>query len=244
MRPTQSKHPAGDRNELKRFIRANLPISPVFTAAGLRLHQAGPGSGLRRLAGGGRHGFVPPYWAYAWGGGLALARHFLERPDVVAGRRVLDLGSGSGLVAIAAARAGAREVTAADTDDAAAAALELNAEANGVALSATVEDLTTGPPPAADLVAVGDLFYEPELALRVTVFLDRCHAAGIEVLVGDPGREFLPLSRLCRIADYAVSGFGDVKLPPLSRSFVFSFQKEPCVTLQQSALNEIAPLPL
>jgi predicted nicotinamide N-methyase len=214
--------PAG----LRDFIRANLPLVPVLAIPAIKLHQAGPESGLRRLDSSGRHEAVSPYWAYCWGGGLALARHFLERPEVVAGRRVLDLGSGSGLVAIAAAMAGAGAVTAADIDHSAATALKLNAEANGVAVSVVVGDLTTGPSPAVDLVAVGDLFYERKLALRVTAFLDRCLASGIEILIGDPGRQFLPVSRLSTIAAYAVSGFGDVKQPPWRQSFVFRYQRD------------------
>ncbi len=209
---------------LQEFIRANLPVSPVATVPGIRLHQAGPRSGLGRLADGGPG--VSPYWAYPWSGGLALARHFLERPEIVAGRRVLDLGAGSGLVAIAAAKAGAADVIAAETDVTALAAIQLNAALNGVAVTAVGRDLTEGAPLAVDLVAVGDLFYERGLALGVTAFLDRCLATGAEVLIGDPGRAFLPVSRLCRVAAYAVSGFGDAKEPPFRTGFVFSFRKD------------------
>ena len=145
----------------------------------IRLYAAHPASGLWRL---GRHALgqrtgAPPYWVYQWAGGIALARYILDRPDVVAGLRVPDLGAGSGLVGIAAALSGAGEVIAAEIDRNALAALELNAAENGVALTVVGDDLTAGPPPDVDLVAVGDLFYEQALAGRVTAFLDRCLAA-------------------------------------------------------------------
>lgn len=190
------------------FIRANLPPEAVRGVEGVRLHRAGPSSGLRRLAEADA-GFGSPYWARPWGGGLALARYLSDHPEAVAGRRVLDLGCGSGLVAIAAARAGAREVSAADVDPYAVAATRLNAELNGVQVTAVHEDLTDGPAPDADIVLVGDLFYEPGLALRVLAFLDRCRAAGVEALIGDPWRAPLPRERLRLLAEYEVTDFGD-----------------------------------
>ncbi|TGQ96195.1 methyltransferase, partial [Mesorhizobium sp. M1C.F.Ca.ET.204.01.1.1] len=112
----------------------------------------------------------------------------LDHPEIVTGRRVLDLGAGSGLVAIAAAKAGAAEVIAAEIDRNGIVALGLNAAANGVAITVIGEDVTAGPPPAVDLVLAGDVFYGHEVARRVIPFFDRCLAAGIEVLVGDPRR--------------------------------------------------------
>lgn len=153
--------------------------------------------------------FGSPYWARPWGGGLALARHLLDHSDVVAARRVLDLGAGSGLVAIAAALAGASEVCAADVDPYALAATRLNAEANGVVIETVLGDLTTGDVPDAQLILVGDLFYDQDLATRVMNFLDRCRAVGIAVLIGDPGRLFLPAQRLTLVAEYRVADFGD-----------------------------------
>lgn len=172
----------------------------------MRLHLARPSSGVGRLVG---PGGAAPYWAYVWAGGAILARHVLDRPRTVRGRRVLDLGAGGGVVAIAAALAGAAEVLAAETDANGRAALELNAALNGVELRILGEDLLDGPPPAVDLVLVGDLFYEPGLAGRVLRFLDRCLLGGLEVLVGDPGREPLPLARLEPIARHSVRDFGD-----------------------------------
>ena len=175
------------------FIRERLRLLPVPSLPDIRLYQGRPDSGLGRFAeaNGGR----APFWAYPWSGGLALARYLSEHPAAVRQRRVLDLGAGGGIVAITAARAGAAHVLAAEIDAAGAAALALNAEANAVAIEVTSTDLLDGEPPAVDLVAVGDLFYEPALARRVTGFLERCHAAGLDVLVGDPGRADLPLRR-------------------------------------------------
>ncbi|MBX5194775.1 methyltransferase [Rhizobium sp. NZLR10] len=190
------------------FIRANLPISPVPAISEILLYMAGPASGLWRLAGRGETD-PPPYWAYPWAGGAVLARHLLDRPEVVAGRRVLDLGAGSGLVAIAAAKAGAATVTAVDVDANAIAAIGLNAAINGVKIVAVAADIIEAPPPEeTDLVVVGDLFYDPALALRVMDFLQRCQASGIEVLIGDPERAYLPQGHLRRIATHAVADFG------------------------------------
>ncbi|NKL96727.1 class I SAM-dependent methyltransferase [Rhizobium leguminosarum] len=189
------------------FIKANLPVSPVPSIPEIRLHAAGPASGLWRLAGR-RKADPPPYWAYPWAGGAVLARHLLDQPETVAGRRVLDLGAGSGLVAIAAAKAGAATVTAIDIDANAIAAIGLNAAINGVNIVAWAADIIEEPPPATDLLVVGDLFYDPSLALRVMAFLRRCQASGIEVLIGDPERAYLPQDELRRIATHAVADFG------------------------------------
>jgi predicted nicotinamide N-methyase len=197
------------------FIRANLPVKAVPTVPEIRLHQADPASGLHRL--GGKN---PPYWAYPWAGGLALARFVLDRPGSVIGRRVLDLGAGSGLVAVAAAKAGAAAIMAAEIDPNALAALRLNAALNDVALEPTDRDLTGGGPPDVDVILVGDLFYAANLALRVTRFLDRCLDAGMEVLVGDVGRAHLPNERLRPLARYEVPDFGEMKT-----GVVFSFER-------------------
>jgi predicted nicotinamide N-methyase len=137
-----------------------------------------------------------------------LARYLLDRPEIVVGRRVLDLGAGSGLVAIAAAKAGAATVTAVDIDANAIAAIGLNAAINGVDIIARAADIIEDPPPEIDLLVVGDLFYDPALALRVMAFLRRCQASGIEVLIGDPERAHLPQGELSRIATHAVADFG------------------------------------
>ncbi|WP_064710555.1 class I SAM-dependent methyltransferase [Rhizobium bangladeshense] len=204
------------------FIKANLPISPVLSIPEILLHTAGPASGLWRLAGR-READAPPYWAYPWAGGIVLARHLLDWPEMVAGRRVLDLGAGSGLVAIAAAKAGAATVMAVDVDANAIAAISLNATINDVTISAVAADILDAPPPeAADLLVVGDLFYDPSLALRVMTFLRLCQASGIEVLIGDPERAYLPYRELRRISTRAVTDFGAANSGGAVQAGVFS----------------------
>ena len=189
------------------FIRANLRLAPVLSLPEIRLHMATPASGLWRLSG--RGAAIPPYWAYPWAGGLVLARYVLDHAEIVAGRRVLDLGAGSGLVGIAAAKAGAARVLAAETDSHARVAIGLNAAENGVAVELFEGDALAGAPPASDIVLAGDVFYDKDVAARMLVFLDRCLAAGIAVLVGDPGRAHLPRGRLRAVAEYAVTDVGD-----------------------------------
>lgn len=199
--------------EVAAFVRAHLPVVPVPGVPELRMHKAGPASGVGRL------GEAAPYWAYWWAGGLALARYLLDHPDRVARRRVVDLGSGSGLVAIAAARAGAAQVVAAEVDPHARVAIACNAMLNGVTLAGIEGDPLDGDPPSADLLLVGDVFYAPEVAARVMPFLDRCVAAGKSVLVGDPWRAPLPLDRLTLLADYSVCETGTPK-----RAGVFAYR--------------------
>ncbi|NGN40037.1 methyltransferase [Mesorhizobium sp. CGMCC 1.15528] len=192
----------------------------------IRLYTAHPGSGLRRLTEAeGDADPLPPYWAYPWAGGLVLARYFLDRSETVTGRRVLDLGAGSGLVGIAAMKAGASEVIAAEIDRNGVVAIGLNAEENGVSITAIGSDLTFGPPPSVDIVAVGDLFYESQLAERVMAFLDRCLDAGIDVLIGDPGRAYLPRSRLRQLAECRVPDFGVGRDTDMRPSAVFVLER-------------------
>ena len=203
-RPRENASPAD-------FIRAHLRLAPVAGVPEIRLYAAHEETGLRRLALPDDSGAEPPapYWAFSWAGGLALARHVLALPQTVRGRRVLDLGAGSGLVAIAAALAGAREVVAAETNPYGLAAIGMNAAANGVTVMTIGDDLLPGPPPTADLVLAGDVFYDRDLAARTLAFLGRCRATGIEVLIGDPGRAHLPRARLRVIAEYQVADVGD-----------------------------------
>lgn len=133
----------------------------------------------------------------------------LDYPDVVLGRSAIDIGCGSGLVAIAAAKAGARCVTAIDTNPYAITVTQLNAAANTVTIATTCSDILSGDPPAIDIILAGDLFYEVDLAERVTAFFDRCLAANIEILVGDPWRAPLPRGRLELIGEYPGLDFGD-----------------------------------
>jgi len=154
------------------------------------------------------HPLPPPYWASAWAGGQALARYVLDHPELVAGRTVLDVASGSGLVAIAAALAGAAAVTANDLDAYALAAVALNARANGVAVDVSHTDLLDGDGAGADVVLAGDVFYDDPMARRMLSFLERAAARGAEVLVGDPGRSHLPTDRLDVVATYQARRMG------------------------------------
>jgi predicted nicotinamide N-methyase len=152
-------------------------------------------------------GVPPPYWAFAWAGGQALARYILDNPATVAGQRVLDIGSGSGLVGIAAAKAGAASVLAADIDAFALAAVALNAAANGVALDITGDDRIGGPTPF-DVILVGDLFYERPLAERLLAWLT---PLPVTVLMGDPGRNYFPKSGIEKRAAYQVQTTRDLE---------------------------------
>jgi predicted nicotinamide N-methyase len=145
-----------------------------------------------------------PYWAFAWSGGLALAHYLRDRPEEVRGRTVFDLGSGSGLCAIASMHAGAREATAADIDRHAAAAIGLNARANRVPVNVVHRDVLDDAPPAVDVILAGDCWYEEGLADRVLPWLRAGRDAGSDVLVGDPGRRYLPLEDLVERAFYDV----------------------------------------
>ena len=150
-------------------------------------------------------GLPPPFWAFAWAGGQALARYVLDAPGVVAGKRVVDFASGSGIVGIAAMQAGAARVLAADIDGFCGAALALNAEANGVAIDFTDADLLDTPPPAwAEVILAGDICYEKPLAERVMAWLGVARAAGATVLIGDPGRSYFPRQGLVKLAEYQV----------------------------------------
>lgn len=190
------------------FILDNTRLLPVPHAPEIKLHLADEATALwekteEEL---GALGLPPPYWAFAWAGGQALARYILDRPEAVRGRRVLDFASGSGLVAIAAARAGAVRVAATEIDSFALTAIRLNAEANGVALECQAGDVLARPvdPAEWDIVLAGDVCYERPMADRVIVWLEAAAAAGVEVLLGDPGRSYLPKERLERLAEYSV----------------------------------------
>jgi predicted nicotinamide N-methyase len=188
------------------FVKANTKLLPVPLAPEIRLHLAEESLTIWRQTEEelGRMNVPPPWWAFAWAGGQALARYVLDTPALVAGRKVLDLGSGSGLAGIAAMSAGAARVLAADTDPFALAAIGLNAAANSVEIEATSDDLLATPPSAFDLVLVGDLFYERTLAERVLAFLKAARTRGSAVLVGDPRRSYFPKQSFAPVAEYSV----------------------------------------
>ena len=203
----------GSRAEfsLLEIIHAYTVLAPVPLVPEIRIHQSAEPIDLwenTELARG-RCGLDPPFWAFAWAGGRALARYLLDHPELVRGRNVIDIASGSGLVAIAAAKAGAATVTAYDIDELAAAAITVNARANGVAVSATCADIVAEggqPAPDADLVLVADAFYESGLAAKVTRFLEEASIRGAAILAGDFGRTYLPRERLVPLESYDVPG--------------------------------------
>ena len=155
-------------------------------------------------------GLPPPYWAFAWAGGQALARYILDNSEIVAGKRVLDFGSGSGIVAIAAAKSGATQVTAAEIDDFACAAIALNAAANDVAVNIVTRDVI-GETSHGEVILVGDMCYEQPLAGRIEAWLRALAKDGALVLLGDPGRSYFPKSGLEKLARYSVATSRDLE---------------------------------
>ena len=171
----------------------------------------------------GELGLPPPFWAFAWAGGQALARHIADHPDLVRGRRALDFASGSGLVAIAAALSGAARVEAGEIDPFALTAIALNAEANGVEIFAHACDLV-GRDEGWDVVLAGDVSYERDMAAAVADWLERLALRGAEVLIGDPGRAYLPRERLDRIAEYSVPVTRELEDSEIKRTGVYRFR--------------------
>jgi predicted nicotinamide N-methyase len=163
----------------------------------------------------------PPFWAYPWAGGQALARHLLDNPATVRGRRVLDVASGSGLVAIAAAKAGAASAAAGDIDPLAVAAISVNASANGVSVAARVFDLAEEDAGDAEVVLAGDVFYQRQLAELAMRFLRAAVSAGAEVLVADPGRAFVPAASLTVLARYEVPVLTAIEDAPVKTVTVY-----------------------
>ena len=188
------------------FIRANTSVMHPPLVPEVRLHLAHEAVPLWQKTEEelGEMGLPPPFWAFAWAGGQALARHVLDHPELVRGKRVIDLASGSGLVGLAALKAGAASVLAADIDGFSCAAITLNAGLNDVEMEATAEDLLAAPPPDCGVILVGDLFYEKGLAERVFHWLSAAEERGIPALIGDPGRSYLPKDRLEKMGQYRV----------------------------------------
>jgi predicted nicotinamide N-methyase len=187
------------------FIRAETRLLPVPHAPEIVLHLADEAVDLwkrteEELA---EMGLPPPFWAFAWAGGQALARYLLDHPEIVRGKRVLDFASGSGLVGIAAMKAGAASVEATDIDDFAIAAITLNSTQNGVPVQGQARDVI-GRDEGWDVICAGDVCYEHDMAKRVTEWLQTCAARGATVLIGDPGRSYLPRTQLRALADYQV----------------------------------------
>lgn len=190
-------------------IRLHLADDVVVTshAAALELGQTDPGL---------------PFWAFAWAGGLGIARYLIDHPDVVAGRRVLDVASGSGLCAIVAARVGAGSTRAVDIDPLAEAAIALNARVNGVRVSFARGDPLDSPPPPCDVLLAGDVCYEQTMAGRMIDWLRSAADTGTRVLLGDPGRTYLPAG-LQRLATYHVQTSRELENVDVKEASVFTF---------------------
>jgi predicted nicotinamide N-methyase len=205
------------------FILANTKLVPVPLVPEIKLHLAEESLPIwqkteEELE---ARNIPPPYWAFAWAGGMALARYILDHASVVAGRHVLDLGSGSGLAAIAAAKAGAATVQAAEIDAFAIAAITLNAEANGVCVMTIERDLLADAQASAEVLLVGDLFYERGLAERTLAYCEQARAHQALVLVGDPQRSYFPRDRFEPLAEYAVPVTRELEDAEIKRTAVW-----------------------
>jgi len=207
------------------FVLRHTRLRPVPDIEGIRLHLADEVLPLWHATQveTGDDDAPLPYWAFAWAGGLAIARHLEAHPEAVAGRRVFDIGSGSGLVAIAALRAGATEATAADIDSYAAAAIPLNARANRYRVAVIHRDVLDEDPPDVDVILAGDCWYEVSLATRIVPWLSRAHDQGIDVLLGDPGRRYLPADGLVERATYEVRTTTELEDMDQKRARVLAF---------------------
>lgn len=204
------------------FIQINTSVMSPPLVPEVKLHLADEAVPLWQKTEDelGEMGLPPPFWAFAWAGGQALARYILDSPGEVSSFTVLDLATGSGLVGIAAALAGA-EVVAADIDAFATLAAEMNAKLNDVKLDIVCEDLLTRPPARFDVVLVGDLFYEKTLAERCLAWLRECQSQGSLVLIGDPGRSYLPKVQLEKLAEYNVPVTRDLEDAEIKRTAVW-----------------------
>ena len=205
------------------FIIGNTQLMPVPLVPEITLHIAHEALPLWQKTEEelGEMGLPPPFWAFAWAGGQALARYILDNRETVSGKAVLDLASGSGLVGIAAMKAGAARVVAADIDDFALEAAGINAEANKVEITACGEDLLNTPPRDVEVVLVGDLFYEKPVAERLMTWLESAAGQGMDVLIGDPGRSYLPRERLVSCASYQVPVTRELEDSEIKRSQVW-----------------------
>lgn len=200
------------RDSLTSFILANTRQLQPPHCPEISLYLADEAVALWQLSADelDQQGLPLPFWAFAWAGGQALARYLLDHPEVVQGKQVYDLASGSGLVAIAAKLSGADHVTAVDIDPYSIAAIGLNAEINGVELSPNLGDII-GQHLETEVLLVGDLFYEREIAEPLYAWLKQCQQAGITVLVGDPGRTYLPKDGLKELACYQIEVSRDLE---------------------------------
>jgi predicted nicotinamide N-methyase len=210
------------------FVQRNTAITAPPLVPEIRLHLATEVTPIwhateQSLV---RNALPPPYWAFAWAGGQALARYLLDHPKTVAGREVLDIGSGSGIVAIAAAKAGASRVVAAEIDPFAAAAIALNAPLNGVTIAIETRDLLDRAAAGWGVALAGDICYEEPMSSRALALLRRIAARGRLALLGDPGRAYLPKSGLTELARYTVPTSRELEAKEISEGVVWQVEPE------------------
>ena len=209
------------------FIAANTRLQAVPHAPEISLWLADEVTPLWRLTEEelGEIGLPPPFWAFAWAGGQALSRWVLDHPQEVAGKTVIDLATGSGLVAIAAMKAGATHCLAADIDPYCAAAVAANSASNGVSVDFTADNLLDAPPPFVDVILAGDVFYEKPMAEAVLLWLQQAQDKGTRVIVGDPGRSYFPKSGLSFLAEYTVPTTRELEDQEVKRSRVWALDE-------------------
>jgi predicted nicotinamide N-methyase len=212
-----------DRAGLAQFIAQNTELLAPPLVPEILLHLAAESLPIWQKTEDelGEMNVPPPYWAFAWAGGQAVARYLLDNPDICVGRPVLDLGSGSGISAIAAARTGAGSVLASDIDPLALAAVELNAKANSVDVGMILGDLVSGPRRDENVIIIGDLFYERELADQVMSFIKSAKAAGSVVLIGDPQRSYFPRNHFEKLVEYQVPVTRELEDAEIKRTSVW-----------------------
>ncbi len=210
--------------DFRRFILENTSVLTPPHVPEIKLHLADEAHDLwhkteEELQ---QSGLQPPFWAFAWAGGQGLARHVLDNPKTVRGKSVVDFATGSGLVAIAAALAGATSVLAADIDLFCADAVALNAEINKADLQFTADDLTDGSIDA-DVLLAGDVFYDREMAAKVTAWFLALSRRGVTVLVGDPGRAYLPRQHLKQLSEHQVQVTRALEDADVRKTIVWEF---------------------
>lgn len=219
----QGKQAIATLEQARAFIRANTRVADL-PALGMRVYQADELTPLweateKDLA---QANVAPPFWAFPWAGGQALARYVREHADAFAGKRVLDIASGSGIVAIAAALAGAADVAANDIDPMCEAAISLNAELNNASVRYIAGSLLDGEPPPVDVIVAADVFYEQRPAQMFRTFLERAHQAGITVFAGDPGRTYFPREAFRQVAEYSVETTTEIENHPIQTARVWT----------------------
>lgn len=214
------------RHDPTAFILANTRLQTVPHAPEISLWLADEITPIWKMTEEelGDLGLPPPFWAFAWAGGQAIARWLLDNPDEVQGRTVLDFATGSGLVGIAALKAGAVSVTGSDIDRFCAAAVALNSQANSVSMGFTNKNLLDAAPPAVDLICAGDVCYEKPMTERVMDWLATARAQGTRVLLGDPGRTYLPKSGLTFLAEYCVQTTRELEDYEIKRTCVWALE--------------------